>query len=152
MEYISGGLELAAEMEPLWQRLNAHHSEVSVYFGDFYKRVTYEMRMDDIRKNADAAHIIIAREGGRNAGYTMASMEGKVGEIASIYVEPDFRGTGLADRLMEMTVEWLRAQGAKRLELAVTYGNERAFNFYSRHGFYPRTTVLHFTERPLKDE
>ena len=57
--------------------------------------------------------------------------------INEIYVEPEARGTGLADDLMTRAVEHARQQDLPldRLVLDVDRDNERARAFYDRHGF-----------------
>ncbi len=57
--------------------------------------------------------------------------------LNEIYVRPDHRDTGLADRLMDAAVEFARDQDLPldRLVLDVDRGNDRARAFYERRGF-----------------
>ena len=57
--------------------------------------------------------------------------------LNEIYVEPDHRGTGVADALVETAVAVAREQDLPldRLVLDVDPDNERAYDFYRRHGF-----------------
>lgn len=59
--------------------------------------------------------------------------------LNEIYVDPDVRGTGVADRLFESAVAAARGQTLPidRLVLDVAGTNERARSFYRRHGFEP---------------
>lgn len=57
--------------------------------------------------------------------------------LNELYVAPDFRGTGVADGLMDAAVALAREQDLPldRLVLDVDRENERARAFYDRHGF-----------------
>lgn len=57
--------------------------------------------------------------------------------LNEIYVESDYRGTGLADDLLEAALEVARDQSLPldRIVLDVDPSNERARDFYERHEF-----------------
>ncbi|WP_258036959.1 MULTISPECIES: N-acetyltransferase [unclassified Streptomyces] len=54
--------------------------------------------------------------------------------IVGVYVRPEQRGTGLAERLMRAAIDW---SGAREVRLDVHEDNERAARFYRRLGFLP---------------
>ena len=56
-------------------------------------------------------------------------------ELQQIYVESDWHGTGVAERLMLWAVERAMLRGAPQLFLTVFDHNHRAKRFYARHGF-----------------
>ena len=64
--------------------------------------------------------------------------------VNELYVAPDHRGTGVADALLEGAVDLAREQDLPldRLLLDVDPENERAYDFYSRHGFEPWGEVV----------
>jgi len=66
----------------------------------------------------------------------------KEGEIESIYVEKDYRLSGIGDGLMSRALAWLDDVTVKQTVLGVAEGNEGVFAFYRRHDFYPRVTIL----------
>ncbi|USZ69681.1 GNAT family N-acetyltransferase [Halorussus salilacus] len=57
--------------------------------------------------------------------------------LNEIFVRPEFRGSGVADDLMESAVEFAEDQDLplNRLVLDVDRENDRAKGFYDRHGF-----------------
>ena len=57
--------------------------------------------------------------------------------LNEIYVRPEYRGTGVADDLMDAAVAFAEAQDLPldRLVLDVDRENDRAGAFYERHGF-----------------
>lgn len=57
------------------------------------------------------------------------------GEIGGVYLRPAARGTGAADRMMDLLIQAATERGIWQLELFVNTGNPRAIRFYERHGF-----------------
>jgi GNAT superfamily N-acetyltransferase len=58
-------------------------------------------------------------------------------QLVGMWVEPDARGTGVADQLIHAVSEHAREQNASCLTLWVTEINARAIAFYQRIGFVP---------------
>jgi diamine N-acetyltransferase len=56
-------------------------------------------------------------------------------ELYRLYLDPSAKGTGLANTLMDMAIDWARGRGAKALYLGVYCDNARAQAFYRKHGF-----------------
>lgn len=59
------------------------------------------------------------------------------GHISDLYVEPAWRGKGVARLLLEAMTGRLRGLGAKRLTIGVLSVNEAAIRSYRRFGFEP---------------
>lgn len=79
----------------------------------------------------------------RYIGYCISSNDQKhIGEIESIFVEDDFRNQGIGDNLMQKALAWMEKEQVKSKIVGVVYGNERAFPFYARYGFFPSATIL----------
>ncbi|OYR82168.1 GNAT family N-acetyltransferase [Halorubrum distributum] len=57
--------------------------------------------------------------------------------VGDIYVEESYRGSGLADRLIERAAADAREQDCGELRLDVDVDNERAAAFYEKRGFEP---------------
>ncbi len=57
--------------------------------------------------------------------------------IGELYVAEPYRGTGLADRLLERALVDAREQDCGQLRLDVDVDNERALAFYEKCGFEP---------------
>lgn len=71
--------------------------------------------------------------------------------VNELYVDPAYRGTGVADDLMDAAVAVARDQSLPldRLVLDVDPENDRASAFYERHGFEPWGDIV---ARPLDPE
>ncbi len=143
--YASGGLELLDEIQPLWERLNQHHAAVSPYFASHFQAFRFaERKASLLRKyTGGQLHLDLARVGEQAVGYLVSAVTGDhLGEIESIFVSEPYRGRGIAAELMQRGLAWLEAQDIHDKAVAVAVGNERAFSFYARFGFYPRLVVL----------
>ena len=64
--------------------------------------------------------------------------------LNELYVEPAYRGSGVADTLMARLVDHAEGQSLPldRLILDVDPANDRAQAFYDRHGFAPWGTLI----------
>jgi ribosomal protein S18 acetylase RimI-like enzyme len=86
---------------------------------------------------------VLADVGGRLAGYAYlrAGRVPEVGtaaapvELARFYVDREWHGRGVAQRLMDEAVGRARELGGRTLWLAVWQRNPRAIAFYRRYGF-----------------
>jgi len=81
------------------------------------------------------AFFVVAKVGGRIAGYAVACMAKRNAEIASLAVHPDYRRRGLAAALMRHTLRELGAAGVRRVELMVRIGNTGGAQLYRSLGF-----------------
>jgi len=97
------------------------------------------MTLEDFRANAArvawfggyvedvlAGTVVFSRRGGKKLAHT--------GELASMYVRKDYRGTGLADALIEAVIDHAIGM-VEQIELTVNAENVRAIGLYERHGF-----------------
>ncbi|HEY5477786.1 MAG TPA: GNAT family N-acetyltransferase [Tepidiformaceae bacterium] len=56
-------------------------------------------------------------------------------EVVSMWVDPRWRRSGLAGRLLDAVIGWAHFRGAAQIHLWVTEGNEPAIALYERFGF-----------------
>ncbi|WP_405799640.1 GNAT family N-acetyltransferase [Streptomyces sp. NBC_01506] len=88
------------------------------------------------RLETPGTYNILASVDGRTAGMARGvPVDTGVCELRSVWVAPDARGLGVADRLIAAVETWARRSGATTLKLAVFPGNEPAVALYRRHGF-----------------
>ena len=147
IEYLEKNRDDLDIIRPLWEKLNAHHITVSKYFKDSRTATTFDMRKKQLMEKSyqgtlriDLARDAITKE---YIGYCVTSVDQeKQGEIESIYVEKDYRLSGIGDSLITRALRWLETVTVKKTILSVAEGNEGVFAFYRRHDFYPRVTVL----------
>lgn len=76
------------------------------------------------------------------AGGITVPDQSRVGQLVSMWVHPDHRGTDVAARLVAFVEVWAFDRGFERLICGVTGGNDRAARFYARLGFVPTGATL----------
>ncbi|MEF2965346.1 GNAT family N-acetyltransferase [Paenibacillus sp. M1] len=139
-----GGLEF---VEPLWYGLRDHHAGNSPNFSQAITKHHFQERSNEIRAKAEhgSVHIclVLHEESGTYVGYCISSInEAGEGEIDSLFIMEAYRKRGVGDRLMNNALEWFRSRRVEDISISVMVGNESAFSFYERYGFYPRTYTL----------
>ncbi len=78
---------------------------------------------------------VIATIAAEPVGLAGGYLHDGVPELIAMWVQPEFRGAGVAELLVEAIADWAREQDADRLTLWVVDGNARAERFYQRSGF-----------------
>jgi GNAT superfamily N-acetyltransferase len=74
-------------------------------------------------------------------------------DLVSMWVAPTHRGSGVAEHLVEVILDWARDEAqAQVVGLWVTRGNDRAQRFYERLGFVETGDVQPLPSDPCKDE
>jgi len=134
-------------IRPLWAGLNAHHRAHARAFRGLYERMTFDDRKAYFAGVAavGALRVDLAFDPAAEmcVGYCISSLSPEsVGEIESVYVDEAYRSAGIGTDLVHRALGWLDANGSAVNRVSVADGNEEAFSFYRRFGFYPRRTVL----------
>jgi diamine N-acetyltransferase len=146
IDFITGGAELLEYVQPLWEKLNRHHQANSKYFSDKFKNLTFDLRkrklMNDINTEL-RVDLVKDSENHTFVGYCISTVTiDSVGEMDSLYIEPEYRKFGIGNKLMSRFLEWLDSKNVKTKIIVVAEGNEEVFDFYKKYGFYERRTVL----------
>lgn len=63
-------------------------------------------------------------------------------ELLSIMVEPNHRGQGIGGKLLQQLVTSCQTRGVSTLDVTVDAQNQRARQFYSRHGFTEKNSFV----------
>jgi ribosomal protein S18 acetylase RimI-like enzyme len=87
---------------------------------------------------------------GRIAGFTQINRRGTTDTwyISAVGVHPEFRRRGIAQKLVEAVITFVRDRGGKRLLLDVIEGNVPAINLYRKLGFENFTSNLELFLKP----
>ena len=125
----------------LWEMLNRHHLSRSTVFKDHYSKFTFEKRMGGLKKR-DRLVAFVAEENGRSAGYSIATVDGRLGEIDSLFVEEAHRGKGMGEKLVSLALTWLEGEECDAIRVSIARGNEDVLDFYRRFGFAERAVVM----------
>lgn len=68
---------------------------------------------------------------------------GRLGVIGDLFVEPDFRGVGVGEAMMNVLVEWCEEQGCFGVDSVALPGNRATKNFFESFGLVARAIVVH---------
>lgn len=80
----------------------------------------------------------VARVDGRLVGCIgLVRLEGRDFELRRMYVDPAFRGQGLAQRLLDIALAWASGRGVGALYLETNERWTAAHRIYERNGFVP---------------
>jgi ribosomal protein S18 acetylase RimI-like enzyme len=111
---------------------------------------TYESEVDqkpdDWRRWLATAAFFVAEDGTGTcavAGGMAAPDDPAAAWLVSMWVAPERRGSGLADRLVSAVTAWARSEGREVVRLHVEEHNQRALRCYQRLGFRPTGRRLH---------
>ncbi|MDV2481862.1 GNAT family N-acetyltransferase [Methanoculleus sp. Wushi-C6] len=134
-------------IRPLWNRICEHHRIRARTFRAFFERVTFDDRKAYFARCAEAGDLRVDLAcdpaAGRCVGYCVTSLSAeRIGEVESLYVDEAYRSQGVGTALMHRALAWLDENGSIENGVSVAEGNEEAFPFYRRFGFYPRRTML----------
>jgi ribosomal protein S18 acetylase RimI-like enzyme len=133
----------------LWLALLRHHAAAGPRFEpgpEASEHIRAELQAWS--RSADVRIVVAVDE--QLAGFCIARIlrrselfrETSRGEIDSIFVPVASRGRGIARRLVDDALAWLRQSGVRRVELSVDATNPEGRAFWQRIGFEPAMDVL----------
>ena len=109
----------------------------------------YEFDGSFFKKNilsAETGSVLVAEEDGKIAGYIYVKIKklssGVVGIIQHVFVDPKFRGNGLATRLIKKGFKYFRSKNVKRIRSTVTLANETSLKMIRKLGFEEKRIVM----------
>ncbi|MHC1683556.1 MAG: GNAT family N-acetyltransferase [Clostridiaceae bacterium] len=145
--FIVGNEGLLDYVKPLWEELNQHHKLKSSNFKSHHTNMTFQDRKEKFYNLLDKCELRVElakdSEKDKFIGYCISSFEENiVGEIESIFVMKEYRGNGIGEKFMKNALNYMDKVNCVKRKIAVAEGNENAFGFYSKFGFYPRLTIL----------
>lgn len=134
-------------IKPLWQKLKVHHHELSTHFPQRYLQSKFEERKEEILEKSENGElkIDIVKDDEKNEyiGYCISSIsEDNVGEIDSIFLDENYRSSGIGNKLMNRALDWMKKKGVKSKKIVVAVGNEELLSFYEKFDFLPRHIIL----------
>ena len=140
--------EEIGRIKELWEELNVHHLSRSTHFKDLFSKLTFEKRMEGLRER-DHFIAYVAESKTEKVGYCIATVDGLVGEIDSLFVKGSYRGKRVGEELMSLALKWLQGHSCETLKVSIAEGNEKAIGFYKRFGFAERFIVMQMHNYPL---
>jgi len=146
IEFIYGGYNILDRIAPLWEKLNRHHYENAKNEKSRFLSFTFGKRKEMFSRKGQFNEflVIIACDkiSGRDIGYCISTVGIEEGEIESLFVDADYRGRKIGSYLLEKSLKWIEKRGAEKISIKVAEGNEEAFDFYKKYGFFLRSYNL----------
>lgn len=85
--------------------------------------------------------ILLIRDGAAMVGSVMVGFDGHRGWVYYLAVAPGARRAGMGRRLMAAAEDWLRGQGAPKIQLMIRDDNAAALDFYAALGLERQKVV-----------
>jgi ribosomal protein S18 acetylase RimI-like enzyme len=146
-------------VEPLWIAVHHRHAEtmpeLAPFVGDDESWAVRKVLYEELLVKPDTL-LLLAFDGSAAIGYGLAHVMAledswipdtwqtgqRIGEVESLSVLPEYRGSGLGSVLLDQLEAHLRARGARDLILGVLPGNDDAIRLYQRRGYRPTWLYL----------
>lgn len=78
---------------------------------------------------------LVAEENSKVAGFVVLLTKLKVGEIALMAINKDYRGQNIGSELIDKAFSYLKSKNIKRCKSKIRVDNPRALKFYEKNGF-----------------
>ena len=76
-------------------------------------------------------------------GYLSGRVEGRLGKVDGIYVDPGCRAVGVGEAMMAEALDWFRERGCIGVDATALPGARATKNFFEESGFTARLLVMH---------
>lgn len=133
-DFLVGLLEEAIERTPVARR------------GDIYRHrhraVSVRERVASFHSSS-AASAFVGSIDDVVVGFALVSIDVDLALIEELYVEPDARGVGIGEGLLEAAINWARARGCHGIDIDVLPGDRPMKNACERAGLVARTITMH---------
>ncbi|NUT44255.1 MAG: GNAT family N-acetyltransferase [Thermoactinospora sp.] len=118
-------------------RLRALQEAPEAFFRTYEEERDYsDERWTESLKNPELEWFVASLDG-TDVGLVGGRIENGSVMLFSMWVAPEARGKGIASVLVDMVVDWARAQRAEQVELWAVDSNHGAVDLYRRKGFLP---------------
>jgi GNAT superfamily N-acetyltransferase len=94
-------------------------------------------------------HVLVATAAGNVVGTISGTRHAEEGHLRGMAVLPEWRGSGIAAKLLAAIEAWLRSQGCTRITLDTTLPLQPAMRFYEKNGYRRTENISDFFGMPL---
>lgn len=140
-----------AALKVLFRRLHAYNAALDPRFAlsDSWE-TQFDMMMEEALDCAALCLVACAEGADRPCGFALAAAHRDSDmwryhewvEVEALYVDDAWRGTGLAQALLDRACDWAESIGQAVVQLYVTASNERAIRFYQHEGFGETQAIM----------
>ena len=145
--YRTTGFDEIDLIRPLWEQLNEYHLAKASRFRDHYEQMTFEDRKSHFCRLHESGHLRLdLAQDTKTAGLSgIACVRCPLiipERWSPCSLTGEFRSAGIGTALVTRGLAWMDSLGTVRKRVSVGDGNESAWTFYRKFGFFPRMTVL----------
>ncbi|MFZ6002569.1 MAG: GNAT family N-acetyltransferase [Actinomycetota bacterium] len=95
-----------------------------------------------------ATHVVVGTFDGAVMAYGVARVEvlrdgGRLGVVTDLFTEPEARGVGLGEVVMQSLIDWCSGQGCFGVDSIALPGDRHTKNFFESFGLVARAIVVH---------
>lgn len=140
----------AEDVIRLFGELHRYNSDLDPRFAlaDGWEQLVYQY-LEQSESSADSSWLL-ARDNSRAIGFVLVEIHlesplyrhRRWAEIVGLYVEPEYRGSPVAQLLMEQAYSWAVSHNLAMMQLYVTAANESARRFYTKQGFADSQVIM----------
>jgi GNAT superfamily N-acetyltransferase len=94
-------------------------------------------------------HVLVATVAGNVVGTVSGGCDAGEGHLRGMAVLPEWRGLGVAAKLLAAIETWLASRGCKRITLDTTLPLKAAMKFYEKNGYHRSGHIADFHGMPL---
>lgn len=109
------------------------------------------LNLDYLFKEENYRHCFLYEENGTILGFITFDLLQDRSEIIDIIVHINHRKQGLGQKLLNKTLEFMKAKNIKNISLEVKVTNKDAINFYKKNNFKITTTRKQYYESGTLD-
>ncbi len=148
-EYRDITMDEIDHIRELWYKNRDFHQSRSAYFSADYDHLKFEDRMEKIAERSKQIRITVAEdEKAKPVAYCLSMVsESGDGEIATLFVDENFRKQGIGRYLLEQHLQWFSERGIDSICVEVLYDNDAAIDLYKSVGFVQDTTRMRVPAR-----
>lgn len=133
------------EVVDLWELLAKHHEQISEDFSLAWDGKRKWSKYLRAKFGEISTKLIVAEEDGKIVGFLLCLLspntpvfkERKVGIISDVFVLEERRRKGVARKMLDVAVKWLRKNKVRTLQLGVAHDNLEARAAWRTIGFEP---------------
>jgi ribosomal protein S18 acetylase RimI-like enzyme len=137
------------ELTEIYHKQQKYHYELGGSLAGQFLEIDIEKYYQYLPKEPNQVTIQVARnEKNEIVGFgTVIIIHKSAAKIEDLYVDSDYRGQKIGEKLMNQMNEWITKKKVKTVELTVIKGNEKVIQFYEKLGF----NLTGYTMKKRKD-
>jgi GNAT superfamily N-acetyltransferase len=140
-----------ASLKEMFRKLHAFNAALDPRFALSEEWESYfDEAIEHALQGTSLCLIAYEADGNRPIGFILGTVHHDSGmwryrewvEVEALYVEELWRGSGLAETLLDRACDWAESVGQATVQLYVTASNERAIRFYQHEGFGETQAIM----------